>query len=332
VFFVLFFSRLGGIIMPLFRLGRRWRGFTLIELLVVIAIIAILIGLLLPAVQKVREAAGRISSTNNLKQLTLALHGYADANSGTMAAGYQSVNGGWGTAGGFEGPLPVLLLPYIEQSNLYKQSITNGGTAGALGYQLEWGGANREIKSFLAPNDPTIPGSSNYGYTSYRMNVQAFTGAPGVNGGSTVLAAGGEPSWNRQLKFPAYFQDGLSQTIFLAEGFAIDGRLGSGASNDNNNPSFAWWEATPDPAGNRYAPYFGLGMTVTGPVPSFTPPGTNPQSVPASQFWEPNAFNSSGIQVSMMDGSVRLVNTSVTPATFYHACNPQDGVPLGTDW
>ena len=97
---------------------RRTRGFTLIELLVVIAIIAVLIGLLLPAVQKVREAAARIKCANNLKQLGLAMHSYLDAQGGLPANGNYVWNGS-GVTTVNTWSAPARILPYVEQEALF---------------------------------------------------------------------------------------------------------------------------------------------------------------------------------------------------------------------
>jgi prepilin-type N-terminal cleavage/methylation domain-containing protein/prepilin-type processing-associated H-X9-DG protein len=138
--------------MPRFRVRFRWwpqRGFTLIELLVVIAIIAVLIGLLLPAVQKVREAANRIKCANNIKQLALACHTYHDAN---LAFPRGDV-GGWGND---KGTWLFAILPYVEQDNLYRQ-VTS-----LPGYQLPgWTMSNQLVVSTTNTTGPLCAPGAN---------------------------------------------------------------------------------------------------------------------------------------------------------------------------
>jgi prepilin-type N-terminal cleavage/methylation domain-containing protein len=116
------------------------RGFTLIELLVVIAIIAILIGLLLPAVQKVREAAARADSANNLKQMGIAVHNFASANNGTLPPSQGNLPGSTAVHSFF-----YYILPYIEQEN-----VANAFPGGQIGVSIDV-----PIKTFIAPLDPT---------------------------------------------------------------------------------------------------------------------------------------------------------------------------------
>jgi prepilin-type N-terminal cleavage/methylation domain-containing protein/prepilin-type processing-associated H-X9-DG protein len=123
-------------------------GFTLIELLVVITIIGILIGLLLPAVQKVREAAARIQCQNNLKQIGLACHNYHDHHNSlppgyTAVASYPATSPGWGWG--------AYLLPYIEQSSDYQQINFNAGLGGQAAIQTL-------VKVYLCPSDSPPPG------------------------------------------------------------------------------------------------------------------------------------------------------------------------------
>jgi prepilin-type N-terminal cleavage/methylation domain-containing protein len=202
-------------------LSKRSRGFTLIELLVVIAIIAILIGLLLPAVQKVRDAAARVQSQNNLKQMGLAVNNLAGTYNTAMPPSY----GPFPTGGVVYGTLFGHLLPYIEQVNLYNQS-TNSGTTSFAGQIAQ------PVKPYIAPADPTNSTSS-AGLISYYSNFLVF----GSTGGN----------------LPATFVDGTSNTVIITEGYAVPGAAGTLAAGSR------YWSDTvaagPPPVGSGYTSY-----------------------------------------------------------------------------
>jgi prepilin-type N-terminal cleavage/methylation domain-containing protein len=228
---------------------RNSRAFTLIELLVVIAIIAVLIGLLLPAVQKVREAAGRTQSQNNLKQIGIALHACHDV--------YQKLPV---SVGDFPRAIPrptgtewdvnavpsrfgtqqYFLLPFLEQENLYKtpqmdprKHAPAADTGGTNSWRLKQDNTigpahNTYLKVFVAPNDPSLTGDfkawGGGGATSYSVNWHAFGG-----GGWNDWDVGGK------ARIPGTFPDGTSNTIAYMERYAI---CGSKAGNEWDRTKF----------------------------------------------------------------------------------------------
>jgi prepilin-type N-terminal cleavage/methylation domain-containing protein len=171
----------------------RFRGFTLIELLVVIAIIAILIGLLLPAVQKVREAAARIQSTNNLKQIGIACHSYHDGNNRYALNGVNTANRvDWCWA--------FQLLPFVEQENMFRTA--NAGTpisAPVKTYLCPARG--RPGVSTSSPNNPFFNGA----FTDYKINWNSWVNVS--NNGSRTLTMAQVTAAN-----------GTSNTIYVGEG------------------------------------------------------------------------------------------------------------------
>jgi prepilin-type N-terminal cleavage/methylation domain-containing protein/prepilin-type processing-associated H-X9-DG protein len=199
---------------------RRRNGFTLIELLVVIAIIAVLIGLLLPAVQKVREAANRMSCTNNLKQIGLAMHNYHDVHLSLPPGNVQENNTGanpptnplntLGSGRNWTVNWALLILPFIEQDNVYKlydHTLDHRVKTTPAGIQNE-ADRNTVIKTYNCPSDGTAgqkltPASvsatfGTWAASSYRSNGGLVDGA-----GAAHAGGGGQPNrWWSQYEGP----------------------------------------------------------------------------------------------------------------------------------
>jgi prepilin-type N-terminal cleavage/methylation domain-containing protein len=320
------------------RRGPSRPGFTLIELLVVIAIIAVLIGLLLPAVQKIREAANRMSCQNNLKQLGLAAHNYESAN-GYLPPGFL---GSFSTAtpfgqdsdftAAYDGQgvgVLVHLLPYVEQDNLFKLLTADTPAdyldpakkyPGFWNYNSWWDNRGARIRTFLCASDQAQAQPWDAFFATYRIDPTTFSvsiisfgdstfgrtnflGIAGYSGLSDDRYRGAFR--NRSKEALATMSDGTSNTFLFGE-YASKG------------PPAAGWQ-------NVSAQWMGAGMFPTAwGLKQPTNGGPDP-------YWYRLSSKHPGVvQFGMADGSVRNVKYSVGTsgtawANFIYASGANDG-------
>lgn len=293
-------------------------AFTLIELLVVIAIIGVLIGLLLPAVQKVREAANRIRCSNNLKQIGLAIHNYHDRN-GTLPPGYLDKNTnpasdytsdlgpGWGWS--------AFLLGDLEQNALAKSINFNAnvgaGSAETSALNIFWCPSDKRVEPVpvYAMGGSTVLmslGQSNYSAVNGVLETSSH---PGDNGGAFLR--------NSRFRF-ADISDGLSNTLFVGERNSGHANLvWAGSPVGGSLP--AWQAAAP--YGSAEGPQ---GLVVSHASRNHRP--NDPAVSDADVFY---SLHPGAVNFVFGDGSVRTISASINGITYENLLNRADGNVIG---
>ena len=334
------------------------KGFTLIELLVVIAIIGVLIGLLLPAVQKVREAANRASCQNNLKQIGLALHnyhdafkrfppGYVDANTKTSAdmggTPDNDLGPGWGWAS--------FLLPNLEQGNVYDRINFSVGVGMGVNVQI----SQQPLRIFQCPSDglqdafPIYDSSftnpiatvahgnyvANNGWPECFNNAGGnFPGGVGNDGlpGTKGSAANGPFFRNSKTKIADVF-DGMSNTIFVGERSSNHApSTWTGAVTGARCPA---WMATL-PYTEPYTPPPGPSYDNADFDEAFILAHGNATHLPSADFpvYDPDTFysyHSGGANFLFGDGSIHFLAGNIDPGTYQALCTMAGREILG-EW
>jgi prepilin-type N-terminal cleavage/methylation domain-containing protein len=319
---------------------RNRSAFTLIELLVVIAIIAILIGLLLPAVQKVREAAARLQCQNNLKQLGLALHNYHDS--------YKKFPASRTFPNGSSFSAHSQILSYIEQGNAYR----------LINFTAPWSDPTNAaaraayVPTFVCPSDSLASVPDGLAPTSYRANegtsIAMWYGATDPTGINAGIAQPNGPFYvNQQLKM-VEIGDGTSNTAAFSEHVTGDfSQSVPTETGDTFQPGTHPTTAdqaildcnTMNPADLTKQGYSNVGAPWLYGYHSTTsywhsaPPGSRSCMFPSSRIMTTaNSNHTQGVNVVLLDGSVRFVNYGISLATWRALGTRSGGEILGSDF